>query len=98
MDCIRKQSACFLLAGIVFAHGMSVLSVHADDTCTPFLVDTTITDHGDGDGFADTHETLQIGISIQPHCTEPDGEGLSDCVAWLSTESPAIDCMRRREI
>jgi hypothetical protein len=62
--------------------------------CFLELVGTQITDNGDGDGFADTHETLEIGISVEPHCAG----GVNGCVAQISTESPAIDCMRNSEI
>ncbi|RLE25912.1 MAG: hypothetical protein DRJ50_02000 [Actinobacteria bacterium] len=78
--------------------GATAPAVLAQDYCTLLLVGTEITDAGDGDGFADTNETLQIGISLQPRCSDPATEGLSDCVAWLSTESPAIDCLRKMEI
>jgi hypothetical protein len=62
--------------------------------CALYLVETHITDNGDGDGFADTNETLWIGISVVPSCDED----LHGCVARIQTDSPAIDCMRRPEI
>ena len=88
-----------LLACIFLAQGAPVLDIHVFGDCELSLVDTQITDQGDGDGFADTNETLQIGISLEPICQlDSVDEGLRDCVAWLSTESPAVDCMRRPEI
>jgi hypothetical protein len=62
--------------------------------CDVMLVNTQIADNGDGDGFADTNETLQIALTVEArHCETPP----SHCVARLSTESPAVDCMPRAE-
>ena len=81
------------LVGLVLAHGAAQFQVKAADLSRLSLVGTHITDNGDGDGIADSNETVQIGISVQSH-----GGTLRDCVAWLSTESPAVDCMRKSEI
>ncbi|RLE20561.1 MAG: hypothetical protein DRJ50_10550, partial [Actinobacteria bacterium] len=84
------------MAWIVFAQGVPLFEISAIGDCRVSLLGTQITDNGDGDGIADTNETLQIGISLQPACWF--GGSLNACVAWISTESPAIECMRRSEI
>ena len=89
----------WMLAWIAFAQGAPVLELATHAACQLSLVDTQIIDNGDGDGFADTNETLQIGISLLPTCqVDSIDVGLRSCVAWISTESPAVDCMRRSEI
>jgi hypothetical protein len=83
-----------LLIWIALAPGASVSLAALGDDCAFSLVNTQITDNGDGDGFADTNETIEIGLSLELHCTGV----VSDCVAKLSTEDPAIECIRRSEI
>jgi hypothetical protein len=83
-----------LLLWFVLASGALVAEAGDEFRCFLQLVETHITDNGDGDGLADTNETLQIGMSLEPRCAG----GLSNCVARISTESPAIECMRRTEI
>lgn len=58
------------------------------------FVDTTITDNGDG--FADTNETIEIGITVAGRF--PWEAEQHDCVARLSTASTAVDCVPRAEI
>jgi len=51
------------LAFLVLTQGARVFEVNAV-VCGLNLVGTHITDNGDGDGIADTNETLQIGVSL----------------------------------
>ena len=74
-----------------------VCEVNAEEGCSVSVAVRQVTDNGDGDGIADTNETLQIGIKLHPHCPS-SAERPNDCVAWLSTESPAIECIRKGEI
>jgi hypothetical protein len=63
--------------------------------CEVIFANTQITDNGDGDGFADTNETLRIRLTLETrNCATPPAH----CVARLYTESSAIDCMPRAEI
>ena len=84
-----------MMAWIGLAQWVPVFEFDARATCIPRLVGTHVTDNGDGDGIADTNETLRIGITVQSQCS---GGALRNCMAWLSTESPAIDCMRNVEL
>lgn len=40
----------------------------ANEPCHVTLVGTRILDNGDGDGFADTDETLRIAVTLEPLC------------------------------
>jgi len=65
----------------------------AAEPCDLIITETHITDNGDGDGFADTNETLRIGFTVESRCAF----GPKNCVARLQTDSPAVDCSRRQE-
>jgi hypothetical protein len=47
------------------------------------------TTFGDGDGFADTHETVELRIGV----TNSTGVALENVVARLSTNDPKIECI-----
>ena len=59
-------------------------------TCDVSVVSTSYSDNGDGDEFADSDETVTLDFTVQNNC----GVGLTDCVARLSTNSPAIECIQ----
>jgi len=91
---LRHNAVLLLLVWTLLAPAAPDAQAGDEFYCFLQLVETHITDNGDGDGFADTNETLQIGMTLEPRCAG----GLSNCIARISTESPAIDCMRRPEI
>ena len=81
----RLRTAWILLLPVwlVVAQGAPILDFHAFGDCNLSLVDTQITDQGDGDGFADTNETLQIGISLVPIC---------ECASKWTTSTRILHC------
>lgn len=69
-----------VLVWIIFAQGASVFEVDAleREHCSLSLVGTQVTVNGDGDGIADTNQTLQPGISLR---VQPIWYGSARCHA-----------------
>lgn len=53
------------------------------------IIDTVLTDNGDGDGFADTRETVQLAVTVQ----NTSGVALTDVTARLSTREGQLVCI-----
>ena len=53
-----------------------------------------LSDNGDDDGFADTHETVSMRLQVE----NTVGADLTGVTAWITTESPDIECITRSTI
>ncbi len=53
------------------------------------IVETVVSDNGDGDGFADTRETVTLRLRVQNTTAGP----LTDVVAHLTGTDPALACI-----
>ena len=74
-----------IFAALVF---FLALPVSADGVA---IIGTELSDNGDGDGYADTYETVSLRVTVQ-NTTELD---LQDVVLRLSSTSPEIACISR---
>lgn len=98
-NCRAASSRVCLFVLIAFV--VAALSAEPARSCEEYtygsvrLLNTQITDNGDGDGFADTNETIEISITVESHFSD---ELMSDCLARLSSVSPAVDCIIQSEI
>lgn len=63
-------------------------------SCDLAITSTTFSDNGDGDLFADTDETVEVGIAVRNSC----GIDLTDCTARVSSNSPYVECIQKPEI
>jgi hypothetical protein len=68
-------------------------TIHLRD-CDLSITSTTLSDNGDGDGFADTDEIVDLDFTLRNHC----GIELNDCSAQLSTDSEWIECVRKPQV
>ena len=69
-------SAVYLCAGLISAGGVAIVA-------------TDVADNGDGDGFADTNETIELRLQLQ----NTSGHSLSGIALQLSTDSPYVACV-----
>ena len=53
------------------------------------ILETTLSDNGDDDGFADTNETVSLVLTVQNN----SGVELSDVTALLTTKTPELVCI-----
>jgi len=58
------------------------------------IVETVLQDNGDGDGFADTNETVRTRIGLK----NATGSVLSRATLHVSSTSPALACLGRRTV
>jgi len=72
------------------------LQGYVQDSATLYLltgeisvISTVLTDNGDGDGFPDTNETVDMRIRVR----NPGVRPVTGLVARLSTDDPKIDCI-----
>ena len=53
------------------------------------VVDVALSDNGDGDGFADTNETVEMRLTVR----RGSGGDLAPLIALLTTNDPKIECI-----
>jgi len=88
---LDERLVLLALAGVLLTclHG-PVLAAHGPPPLGGIVVvNTMLSDNGDGDGFADTNETVEMRLTVR----NGTGGNLTTSIALLTTDDPKIECI-----
>jgi len=87
---LDQRLVLLALAGVLLCQLVPALANHGPPPPGGVVVvDIALSDNGDGDGFADTNETVEMRLTVR----NGTGDNLTTPIALLTTDDPKIECI-----